>query len=60
MRERNEPLTVGRLRELLSEFHESDTVLVGEGNLLYRVRVEKQQTIVGVAVIIERGDRYST
>lgn len=55
----NQPLTVGRLRALLSEFHESDTVLVAEGRLLYRVVVEKQDSLYGKVVVIERGDHYA-
>src|SRR4051794_21889275 len=58
-RVRNQPLTVGRLRELLSEFHESDTVLVGdEGDLLYRVNVNRRESIRGKVVVIEAGERY--
>lgn len=51
------PLTVGRLRQLLAEHHESDRVMVSENNLLYLLTVAKRTTAAGVVVLIERGDR---
>jgi hypothetical protein len=53
------PLTVGALINILKEYHESDSILTSDGNLLYRVAVDKRQTVVGTAVIIERGDRVT-
>jgi hypothetical protein len=53
------PVTVGALRQLLAEYHESDIVLVTENNLLHRVTVDKHDTAAGIAVVIERGERWS-
>ena len=51
-------LTVGRLREILAEYHESDVVLTSHDNLLYRLTVEKRLTAAGVVVLIEKGQRH--
>lgn len=53
------PITVGALRRLLAEYHDSDLVLVVRNNLLHRVEVDKHDTAAGIAVVIEPGERWS-
>lgn len=57
MPEVNQPMTVGKLRELLSQFHESDLVVVGDGTggSMYAVVVDKRATFAGQRVVIDPG-----
>jgi hypothetical protein len=56
---RNQPLTVGALRRLLAEHHESDIVALDIDNLLYHPKVVATVTAIGHTVLIGKGDRFS-
>jgi hypothetical protein len=53
----SEVITVGALRHLLAEFHESDVVFLVRDDLCFRPVVSPSMTAFGFAVTLQEGTK---